>query len=244
LLEEPFGFSITDQKDGKSIIKDLQTAFFFDVCDSDYTLRFVRRGAHPAALLAPESDLGLAADKKELVETLTPELDQDLPRSVVVQYSDPSLDYQAGAQLQQRSGRIVATTNAVTVDLTQLAISGTEARSIAQKTLYQAWAERTPWEINFSKPSYLLLDPTDTLNWAYEGQVYQQRLTGITIGQNFATKSEGVSQLAAAYASSVGGAPSSPVQVTVAYPLMLQGGAGNVLLENGSRILMEPTFSG
>lgn len=207
------GFIITDQKDGRSVIADLQKAFLFDSVESDFKLKFVRRGVHPSVVTIPSDDLGLVEDKKQISEIITQE--QDAPRTVIVNYLDSSIDYQQGSQQKQRSSRAVTTLNQETIDLTALVMSQTEARSIAEKNLFAMWMERSPYEINLAKPFYALLDPTDIVDFVYEDTVYQQRLTSTMIGQNYATKTTGVSQLSAAYASLVPGATSSGGVVTV-----------------------------
>jgi hypothetical protein len=98
--------------------------------------------------------------------------------------------------------------------------------------------ERSPYEINLSSPYFALLDPTDVVDFVFEGIVYQERLKSVSIGQNFATQTSGVSQLPTAYASSVGGAPSAPVIVTVAFALLLSNGGGYITLDDGSHILL------
>jgi hypothetical protein len=124
------------------------------------------------------------------------------------------------------------------MDLKDLCISGTEARQIAEVTLFETWMERLPYEINLHSPYYALLDPTDVVDFVFENIVYQERLKAVTIGQNFALKTTGVSQLPTAYASAVPGAPSAPVIVTVAYGLLLDDGGGYMTLDDGSHILI------
>jgi hypothetical protein len=232
----PFGFLVSDSKDGRSLIKTLQDAYLFDIAESDFTLKFVLRGANASVMMINEDALGLVDDKKKIVETVVQE--QDAPRLVVVNYTDPSLQWQQGSQQKQRNSRVVTTLNQTKLDLTDLCISGTEGRSIAEKTLFQTWMERSPYEINLSSPYFALLDPTDVVDFVFEGIVYQERLKSVSIGQNFATQTSGVSQLPTAYASSVGGAPSAPVIVTVAFALLLSNGGGYITLDDGSHILL------
>jgi len=238
--QSPFGFLITDQKDGRAIIKDLQDGFFFDPAESDFKLKFVQRGVHPSVMMIPQDDLGLLADTRAVKKTVTQ--DQDAPRLVVCNYLDPSLDYQQGTQHKMRSSRVVTSLNETTLDLTALALSQTLARQIAEKTLYTTWMERQPYEMNLWKAAYALLDATDTVDFVVDDVVYQQRLKSLGLGQDFSTKLEGVSQLAAAYASAVVGVPFNPALTPVAYPWLMLESGDFVLLEDGtSKILMENT---
>jgi len=234
---QPFGFLISDQKDGKSLISTLQDAYLFDLAESDFKMKFVQRGAHQSVMQIPESDLGLVADKKKIIETVVQE--QDAPKTVIVNYLDttPGLDYQQGSQQKMRSSRVVTTLNQKTLDLTDLAISGDEARAIAEKTLFEDWMERSPYEFNLSSPFYSVLDPTDVVQFAFENVVYQERLKTVGVGQNYAVKTTGVSQLPQAYASVIVGAPVSPVIVTV-YNWLEQDDGSFFLQEDGSHFLI------
>lgn len=235
----PFGFLVSDSKDGRSLIKTLQDAYFFDVMENEFALHFVLRGGStsPNLMQIPQESLGLVSDKKALVETYTQE--QDAPRLVIVNYVDPSLQYQQGSQQKQRNSRAVITLNQTTLDMTDLCISGTEARSMAEKTLFQTWMERLSYPINFGCASFALLDPTDVVDFVYENTVYQERLKSVSIGTNYAVQTSGVSQLPTAYASAVGGAPSSPLINVVEYALLMNGnGNGYITLNDGSHILL------
>lgn len=211
-ITETFGYIITDQKDGLSVIQELENAFFFDSAESDFTLKFVRRGVHASVLTIAEDDLGLSDDGAKLSESIIQE--QDAPQTVNITYLDPSNDYQQGLQTKQRSSRIVTTKNQTTIDFS-LVLSQTMARQIAEKTLYSTWMERTPYDFNLWKAFYALLDPTDTINFVFEGLSFQERLKAVSIGGNMALKLAGVNQLAAAYASAVPGASSQGYVVTV-----------------------------
>lgn len=234
----PFGFLIADQKDGRSVLKELQDAFFFDMAESDFQLKFIRRGAHPSVLTLPQDDLGLKSDNIRVKKTIIQE--QDAPRLVTVDYIDPTLDYQHGSQEKIRSSRVVKSLNETKVDLSNTSLSQTIARQIAEKTLYTTWMEREPFEMNLWKAFYSLLDPTDTVDFVVADVTYEQRLKTVGIGQDYGVKAEGVSQLAAAYASATAGAEYSNVVVAVQYPYLLLESLDFFLLEDGvSRIFME-----
>ncbi len=205
----PFGYLVNEQKDARTAIAELKSAFFFDGAESDFVLKFVRRGAHPAAMTITEEDLGLAQDNAKLSEMLTQQ--QDAPRLVICNFTDPSFDYQQGSQTQMRSSRVVTSLTLTTLELAMLAMSQTLARQIAEKTLFTAWMERQPYQFSLWKAAFALLDPTDVVSFVYEGLVYQERLKSIGVGQNFALKLDGVSHLAAAYASAAVGGASTPV---------------------------------
>jgi hypothetical protein len=212
-IAESFGYVITEQKDGRSLINDLKNAYFFDCAESDFMMNWIRRGVHPSVMTIPEADLGLIADNAKLKETITQE--QDAPRIVTVTYTDPSIDYQQGSQYKLRSSRVVTSLNQTTVDL-PLVLTETMALQVAELTLYSTWMERTPYELNLWKSFYALLDPTDTVDFVFESVPYQQRLTELSIGQDYSLKLEGVSQFTGGYTSqAVGSTPQGTVAVVL-----------------------------
>jgi hypothetical protein len=189
-------------------------------------------------LTLPQDDLGLKSDNIRVKKTIIQE--QDAPRLVTVDYIDPTLDYQHGSQEKIRSSRVVKSLNETKVDLSNTSLSQTIARQIAEKTLYTTWMEREPFEMNLWKAFYSLLDPTDTVDFVVADVTYEQRLKTVGIGQDYGVKAEGVSQLAAAYASATAGAEYSNVVVAVQYPYLLLESLDFFLLEDGvSRIFME-----
>src|ERR1019366_7233318 len=197
-----FGYIVTSQQDAASIIKQLEDVYFFDSCESDFMLKWIRRGVHPPVLVIPESDLGLEADKAELTETITQE--QDLPQNVEIDYLDPSIDYQKGKQNMWLSSRACTTIQQVSYDL-PIVLTQSLARQLAAKTLALAWAERQPYKFNLWKAFYTLLDPTDVVDFIYENELFEQRILNSTIGQNFAVEMDGVSHTDGSYKSVVTG---------------------------------------
>jgi len=111
------------------------------------------------------------------------------------------------------------------------------AKSMASLSIAATLMERSPYEFNLASPFYALLDPTDVVQFVYEDTVYQERLKNVGVGQNYAVKTTGVSQLPQAYASTVTGAPVSPVVVTVLNLLEIESG-GYLLQEDGTHILI------
>jgi Putative phage tail protein len=199
------GFIVTGQKDGRSIIADLETAYFFNMAESDFMLKGVLQGANPSTITIPESDLGLVRDDKEITEIILQ--DQDQPQLVTVTFLDANIDFQQNSQLKARSSRVVTSLQQTTIDLT-MSMSTAQARSIAERTLYTSWMSRQTYDFNLWKAYYCLLDAADVVEFVYESVVYQVRVVTSNIGQNFAVKINSVNQLPTAYASTVGSGPS------------------------------------
>jgi hypothetical protein len=185
------GYLLTSQVDAKSALQNLMAAFFLDVVESDFVLHFIPRGQNPSVLTIPENDLGLEADKAKLIETQV--MPQELPRFVDIVYVDPTIDWQQNKQHKARSSRTVKTKQALTMNL-PMVLDSTFARQIAEKALYLAWLERKPWAFNLFRPSYMVIDPADVVEFVYQGVTYSMRITGNTIGVNYGMQIQGVSE--------------------------------------------------
>jgi hypothetical protein len=192
------GYLVSRPADGRTLLSQLSQAFFFDGVESDGKLKFIRRGAHPAVLTIPEEDLGIAGDKARVLQTIMQE--QDVSQIVTVMHMDSSIDYQQGKQEKRRSSRVAKTKNQTIIEL-PMVLAQSVARQIAEKTLNQQWLERMPWAFNLWRPYYMILDPTDVVDFVFEGVTYEQRIVTSTIGQDYKVSMNGVSHDTCTYAS-------------------------------------------
>jgi hypothetical protein len=199
------GYLISRPSDGRTLLTQLAQAYFFDVVESDFKVKAIRRGVHASVMTIPEDDLGLVKDKAKLVETVKQE--QDASQTVTILHFDASIDYQQGKQEKRRSSRVVKTRNQSVIEL-PIVMPQSQARGIADKTLYLQWLERKPYSFNLWKAVYAILDPTDVVDFIFEDTDYQQRITTSTIGQDYSVQMTGVSHESCAYQSvAPGGTP-------------------------------------
>lgn len=196
------GYPVTSTSNGKGIIQPLCMAYFFDMVESDNVLVAVPRGQSVSTVI-PESDLGILGDQFKMQPTVMQE--NDLPKSITVAYYDQTLDYQQGKQMFQRNARVKKTKNQTTMQL-PLTLQPDEAAHIAWKALATAWQERNQWEFKLWRPSYLVLDPTDVVQFTYNGQQYTSRICKHQVGQNLVLQVTAVSENAAQYSPSNSGA--------------------------------------
>lgn len=196
------GYIITRPTRAAEIIKVLMQAYFFDGCESSGVLRFVPRGL-PAVLTIPEGELGLINDKAEVKpEEIGQEL--DLPQSVQIQFNDLGLDFQQGKQQKERSTRAIQTKQEMIVQM-PLTMDDVWAREVAEKMLWTQWIERLAYTFNLWRAYYLLLDPTDVIDFDYDSQVVNARITETTIGQGLTSALKALRESASAYESDVQG---------------------------------------
>jgi hypothetical protein len=178
------GFVLNNQTPLKDALRPLSRAFLFDAVESDFQIKFIRRGGALAlAAPIPADDIGLAngGDDEPFRETRTQEL--ELPRRVWVQYADKAQDYQQASQPDARMRNpdpAVRTDAEVTLNL-PMALTASQARQIAQRQLFITWAERRSFE--FSLPwTYLALDPTDSVEAVLDTETARLRINQIEVG--------------------------------------------------------------
>lgn len=158
------GYYVARPTTPRAILQQLGEAFFFDAYESDGIVKF-RRYGHAVDLAIPQDDMIAASDDKignPLKELNRPIL--ELPYRVNVVFSDRAQDYQQNSQYAARINthrqRDIHDIKYIELPMT---LSASQARWIAEKTLYAAWAERDTYETKLSQ-KYLALDPTDVVH--------------------------------------------------------------------------------
>lgn len=212
-LPTPYGYIISRISTGQSAMLPLAQAYFFDGVESSGVLKFIPRGGPTQVITIPESDLGLYKDNYKISEQIGQI--QDLPLNVQVLFNDQALDYQQNKTHKFRHRRIVKTRNQSIIEL-PLTLDSTFARQIAEKALFLAYLERQPYDFNLWKALYLLYDPSDVVQFTYEGLTFIARIVKSTIGADFQVVISAVNENASTYQSVVIG--SSGVGVIPAGP--------------------------
>lgn len=163
----------------------LSIAYRFDVSEQRGQIRCVKRGLGMIATI-PETDLGaveVSAGKDGAYaepiryERLPP---MGLPRAAAVSFADPALDYQVNTQRASRqSGN--ADSN-ITHEL-PLTLSADEARGMADRILWEAWAARRSAKFPVSD-RWMKLNPGDVVGLPAADRVVPFRLLTATRGAN------------------------------------------------------------
>lgn len=202
------GYPIARLTDAKSCIAPLAQAYFFDLVESDFKLKAVLRGGATSVSI-PEADLGIADTSGNSFELQTTFAQQhDLPKDVTVLYADPALDYQQGKQMRRRHSRVIKTKNQTVLQL-PLTLNGDTAAQIGQKFLSAIWAERNLYAWKLWKAKYLVIEPTDTVQFTYGSSPYISRIIKTNAGQNRQLEISGVSENTLSYSSGVAGVKGS-----------------------------------
>lgn len=204
------GYVVQQPKAARRVAEDLMRVFFFDIVESDYTLKAVSRSQSVSAVTVPQRDLGLikgntGADNAHDYYKETQVQEIDLPRTVMVSYIDAKDDYQNGSQHWRRpSSPMSVMQSRETLDINfPIAMNADFAKQIAQKITYSAWAERSSYE--FSLPwKYMKYDPTDVMTFVMDdGLTFISRMGDMDLGQDFSIKARGTASTPSSYISDV-----------------------------------------
>ncbi len=156
------GYAINARMSARAAIEVLRGVYFFDATESDYKMKFVKKGADPIRTLT-DDDLGASNDRTKasplLQETRNQEV--ELPLRIDFQYSDENFDYQQGSQYSKRVDEAVITLEEVRVDVA-VVFNATEAKNISEVMLFEPWVSRQAFFISATWQQ-LALDATDVI---------------------------------------------------------------------------------
>lgn len=177
------GFSVTRQTPVRSAVEPLMRSKLFEGVESDFVMKFVRRGGAVVLTLDPDflGKLTTDANDEFIREVRIQEV--ELPMRVSVRFADRTRDYQQGTQSDKRVQNPTPSMESgeeLVLNLPIVMLSD-EAKQLAQRWLYTSWAERAsiesvlPWK-------YIRLDPTDIFQVTYRGDVRRLRMANMEIG--------------------------------------------------------------
>ncbi len=198
LTDEVVGFGITSLQSMSSNIRPLQMAYPFDVVESDWKLKFVKRSNREPIDL-DENDLGayeLGATPENLLLHEREE-DSKLPRQVNVKFQDYTRNYDIGEQSQTRT--TTESDNVWQQDLT-LVFQDEDALKIAEVILYASWLERNVFEFTLGM-KHIGIEPTDVIDISIDGTVHSIRVQEVDVGRPGLVSCKAVSQDGSNYTS-------------------------------------------
>lgn len=171
------GYGITNRAATRNNIAPLMSTYFFDACDTDGQIKFVRRGSQPIAQIAyadlgASSQVGDEQNNTPIDETIAQEV--DLPRSLTLTYMGINTDYN---QNTQRAFRGNTNSNKDLNAQAPIVLSDDEALMRSQTMLWGQWVGRKTFQFA-TRLGYLPYEPGDvmTLQGA-TGQTYTIRIT-------------------------------------------------------------------
>jgi hypothetical protein len=208
--DEITGYVVQQPKAARHVADDIMKVFFFDIAESDYTLKAVSRSQSVSAVTVPQFDLGYIdagtpGDNPSDFYKETRVQEIDLPQTVMITYIDPKDDYESGEQHWRRPRSpmpVMQSREKLDLNL-PMAMEADFAKQTAQKITYSAWTERSQYE--FALPlKYIKYDPTDIMTFVMDdGLLFQARMSNMDLGQDFSIRAQGVATEMATYNSSV-----------------------------------------
>lgn len=203
------GYTLNRKSTMKGALEPLRTRYQFDAVQSDWIIKFPKRGA-ASVVTIPEEDIGILKRGRSLTdEPPVREIrvdDLSLPMSLSVRYKDKDTDYQVGTERDKRQ----LFPNPTMRSKTELAIDipiveqSTAMKQVAQKQLLTMWNERVsyksviPW-------TYLALDATDVFTIGVFGETSQIRMSEMDFGASWAIEFTGVVQDTKSFSSTLAG---------------------------------------
>lgn len=172
------GYRVSQTGAIRGAIEPLQGAWPFDVIQSGYKIKFVRRGKSPVVTVDAEQLDARQADSAPGVQiTLANEMDTQLPRAVSLKYLDIGREYDLSEQAAERLNTDAVNRREIEMPIV---LSANEAAGMSEVLLYLYWLERR--DVSFSlPPEYRYLEPADVITVTGEWGQYDLRLTRINL---------------------------------------------------------------
>ena len=173
------GYAIAQRMPIRNTLQKLMQAYFFDAVESDYLVKFIKRGQSPVMVVPPE-DLDA---RREGQASGSPMLDErtqesELPRQLDIRFINTTSDYKAGVATQRR---LIGDSQTPRTEDIPIIFTPDEAQQIVDTLLFNIWYERTPKQFSLSK-RYLRLDPTDVITVTSQDQgAIDVRLTKVEL---------------------------------------------------------------
>lgn len=209
------GYVISRQMSARDGIVPLMAGYFFDGYESDFKIKFKKRGGAVARTI-PEAELVRKNPEDEAaVETRKQEV--EMPMKLGVTYMDKDNDYQTSTQYSKRILAPSSSSSSLDEATVELAIAcgADQAKQTSEKALYSAWVERTTYQ-GGTGPKHLDLDPSDVVTLTLEdGTISRARLLQTGVGEGFETELGAVMEVSGQFTSTAVGDPGSPNPNTV-----------------------------
>lgn len=171
------GYSVTNHSTARANLAPLMSTYFFDACDTDGILKFVKRGGaivgtFAAGDLGASASIGDQANTTPITEVIAQEV--DLPRSISATYPELASDYNPNTQ---RAARNATNSRKDTVLQLPIVLASSDAATRVESMLWATWLSRKTFTFSTGL-GYLQYEPGDVLTLqASSGESYTVRLT-------------------------------------------------------------------
>lgn len=199
LTDNVHGYIVSRQMPARAALTPLSEAFLFDGVESDYVLKFLKRGRQPVMDIQ-EIEMARVSEDQIMSENRAQEV--ELPEKFDVVYMAKELDYQTGTQF---SKRVVQPKPAMYSENHKsknfaIVMTSTEALRLSDVLLYQSWVARSSYA-NALPWRYLTLDPADVITMSCNGDTYRSRVASNGLGVDMRLELESISDDESIYQS-------------------------------------------
>ena len=177
------GYAVSRGSTPAAALQPLMETYFFDAVESDYKIKFVRRGGSSVATITKD-DMGAYDHNSQHVDPLviTDAQEETLPRRSIVSYIDRGMNYQTNYQDYKRVSTLTKAFNESRADLGVVLLPD-EAKGVAEKALVSAWTKARTFKFPTSR-KFIKLDPADPVTLSKDGNTWSARITKADLGVN------------------------------------------------------------
>lgn len=213
---EVHAFTIANRAPARQFLEMLMSAYFFDVVESDWVIKFIKRG-QASAVTIPETQMAARQDGLEQNPTpleITRKQNLELPVQINLAYNDENNNQipanQPSRRLAVQSDQIVSVT-------IPLSLTPDEAAKIVDTMLYMMWMGRETVSFTTSR-KYMAYEPTDVITIPHDGSNINVLLTKKNNGVGGTVTFEGEVYEQSVFTQVSVGAPSPTPSGTVGLP--------------------------
>lgn len=205
---EPWGYAITNRAPARSAIEQLQTAFLYDVYESDHILKAKLRIGNSVIVTIDESEV-LAEDESSRNFVFKDNNEMERPRYIDLRYISRERNHQSGVAPARIGGGTISDRNALTIELPVVmeasdSESAPGAHTTVQRILRTGWAERE--EVSFGLMTrYLPYEVADIALLTRGSFSFETKLAQDGLGVNFAKQLGVVTHDSGLYSSTAKG---------------------------------------
>ena len=198
------GYVVKTRITARKALEPLATAFNFRSVESDFKIKFPKRGGASIGNI-PQIDLGATAGEVPTTQALskTRTAEDQLFETAVIEYIDPTFDNNPNTQQAKRIREAIDVGGSVIFNFPG-ALGNNQAKQIIERILFQAWSGRT--NISTSVPlKHILKDPGDVITLTKDGKTVQLELHDVKLGANSIIKISGTVDDSAVHVSTATG---------------------------------------
>lgn len=174
LTDSVRGFLVSEQVSVRSCIESLQLGFLFDARDTGGKIQYVKRGGASLATLVAD-DLGAYETEPVAEWMLTRQQEEELPRTLTINYLDYNGSYEKSAQNATRQAVLAGD---ITTFQVPIVFTSNEAQEVVSKHMYEAWEARSKYKFT-TNMEWAKLEPCDPVTVRGKKMRLMQRNDGI-----------------------------------------------------------------